>query len=118
MGACKYLGFSEMAIYETLDRPERGMVIFLGVPFQCELVAKLGMQGVGAIAHDRQPTALCRAILGEGGDDDMPAGFHSVQHRFNIGLPLLLGGKKMEHGPVVPDVERMPGQGDAGDIRL
>jgi hypothetical protein len=50
-----------------------------------ELGCELGGQCSGAVAHRGQPGAVCRAVGGEGGDDQEPARIHRGRGQGNVG---------------------------------
>src|SRR3989338_11698310 len=75
---------STIAVEELLHRPKRRMVVFLSLPQQLKLRAKLIVQGVGAVSSDRQTAALLRAVLGEGAHDHKAARLDRTPHSVEI----------------------------------
>ena len=91
---------------------------FFSMAQQRKGLAKLGMQFIRAITHDRQAAALVWPVFGKGGDDDVTAGLDRTKHGLYISGTIFRRGQEMEHGAIVPDIESPGGQIRLGDIRL
>lgn len=74
------------------------------------------MEAVGAVAHDGQTAALLRTIFRECRHNDMATWFHRTEDSLHVGLPFHWSREKVKHGPVMPNVVRMPWQFDARDV--
>jgi len=105
-----------MAIDELLDGAGRCQMRLGRMLDQLKGSAELGMQGIWCIPHDRQATALQRAIGAKCRDDHMPARTYRTPDLRHIGRPLPRIGQKVEDCPVVPDIECLRGKVHVGDI--
>jgi hypothetical protein len=76
---------------EALDEPETR--------------SKFVKQPVEGIPRDRQPAASCRAVVGEGRDENMAIRFHRSPDLRHVPDSIIGIGQEVEHGPVVPDIE-------------
>jgi len=85
---------------------------------KAEWLPELGMQCVGAIAHDRKAAALGRPVFRERGDYDVAARLHGVEYAVNVGGPVFRRRQKMKHRAIVPHVVGVRSEGDLRDIGL
>ena len=76
----------------------------LGTPQQAESDTELIVQGIGIVTHNPKATALRRAFRAKSTDDHVSAMFHGSGYSFDVCSTIFGGRKKMEHGPIMPDV--------------
>ncbi len=105
-----------MAIDTLLHGAKGCAVFFFLVLKQDEGGPELGMQLIGTVAHDRQATALCRAVFVKGGNDDLSARLDRTQDGFNVGLPFGRCSQEVEDCLVVPYVIGMDRKRSSRDV--
>lgn len=105
-----------MAINELLDSARRRQVRLCQVFEQLEVTAKLGVQCVWRVTHNRQTAALRRAIRPKRRYNDVPIGSHRASNLLHIGSSRFGVGQEVEDRSVVPNVERMLGELGIDDI--
>jgi hypothetical protein len=86
-----------------------------GLSDEKEAFAKLGRQRLGVIAADIEVTAAPRPVVGEAGDDEVASGPDRLPGQVDIVPSVRRIDQKVEHGPVMPDIERTEGL-SFGDI--
>jgi hypothetical protein len=105
-----------VAIDELLDGAGRCQMRLGRMLDQLKGAAELGVQGIWRIPHDRQSTALQRAVRAEGRDDHMPTRPHCTTDLRHLSFPLPLIRQEMEDRPVMPNIECLRRQSHVGDI--
>ena len=95
------------AIEKWLCGSRRCLVILSLGRQQMKLAAELGVERIGRIANDRQPTTASRTVFGECCHQYITAHFDRSQNLIDIRSTILGFREEMEYGSVVPIVIRI-----------
>lgn len=79
---------------------------------------ELSVEFVGAIAHDRQATALSWAVFCEGGDDHMTTGLNRAKDSLDVRMTILRRCEEVKYGAVMPDIVGVYRKSGICDVRL
>ena len=96
-----------------LRAPGRGVVVPLALQ-QVESGPKRLPEARRVVTHDRQAAAFLRPIQREGRDDGVTADLQALFEPRDVGRTVAVLSKKVERGPVVPNVirpRRLPRRG-------
>ena len=82
-----------------------------GLSDERETFAKLGRHRLGVIAADIEVTTTPRPVVGEARDDEVAPGRDRSPGQLDIVPSVRRIDQKVEHGPVMPDIEQNLGFG-------
>lgn len=108
--------YPAVAVDELLLSSPRCLVDFGEAGQLVERLSELVVDLVGAIAHHFETAAARRTRGAKRGDDNVPAGFESMFHSFDVTHPRLLLEQEMEDRAIVPESIRMVREPQLGDV--
>ena len=95
------------AVNELLLCPARCLVDFREARELAEFSSELGMDTLGAVAHNLQAATALGAFGAEGGNHDVASRLQGMSHGGYIPTARLLISKEVKHRAIMPKVELM-----------